>query len=733
MSFLVACFVLPAAASTKATHSEKLTQYVDPFIGTAAHGHTFPGATLPFGMIQLSPDNGTAGWDWCSGYNYNDNQIAGFSHTHLSGTGIGDLADISVMPTNKPILAENFKEKDSFQSFYRSTFNHNNEIARPGYYQVMLQDDHINAELTTTLRVGFHRYTFSNPKNKAIIFDLGFHINWDIPTETCIQIKSKTLIVGYRFSKGWAPNQKVYFAALFSKPFSKYQPFFAETNGDESKGTYTKGVFSFDEHTGKQIMVKVAISSASIDGALKELSTDSNGWNFDQVVAKADDTWNSQLSKFAVETPDKDQKTIFYTALYHSLIAPNTYSDINGEYKGYKNTVKKTDGYTKYTVLSLWDTFRALNPLLTISNPQMVNDLIKSMLDQYNETGLLPVWELEGNETNCMIGYHSIPIITDAIIKGIGDFDREKAYKAMLASATSDKNGINYFREIGYIPADKVTESASRCLEYCYDDWCIAQAAKFLGKKDDYKTYLALSQNYKNQFDPSVGFMRGRNYDGSWVSPFNPKYSKHETGVFTEGNAWQWTWFVPHDILGLANLMGGKEQMINKLDQLFTESSEILGEDSSPDISGLIGQYAQGNEPVHHVAYMYNLLGAPWKTQERIDNIMKTLYTSKPDGLCGNDDCGQMSAWYVFNAMGLYPANSVTGNYELGSPRFTKTEILASTGKIFKIIAPEASKENIYIQAVTLNGKPLKRTYITHKEILAGGTLNITMGPSPLK
>ncbi|MDP4207094.1 MAG: glycoside hydrolase family 92 protein, partial [Bacteroidota bacterium] len=490
---------------------------------------------------------------------------------------------------------------------------------------------------------------------------------------------------------------------------------------------------SFDEKSGNQIIVKVATSSASIDGALKTLNADVNGFDFNKVSAKADAAWNHELSKFSVETPDKDQKTIFYTALYHSFIAPSTYSDIQGEYKGYNNTTKKAVGYTKYTILSLWDTFRALNPLLTISNPTMVNDLVKSMLDQYEETGLLPVWELTGNETNCMIGYHAIPVITDAILKGIGDFDRETAYKAMIASSMSDQRGLKYYREIGYIPADKETESASKVLEYCYDDYCIAQVAKFLGKENDYQTYMKRSQNYRNQFDTSVGFMRGRNSDGSWVTPFDPAYSKHETGVFTEGNAWQWTWFVPHDILGLANLMGGKEKMISKLDQLFLESSVIKGENSSPDISGLIGQYAHGNEPFHHVIYMFNALGAPWKTQEKADMVMKTLYTSKPDGLCGNDDCGQMSAWYAFNAMGLYPANAVSGRYELGSPRFTKTEIKLANGKVFRIMAPGVSKTNIYIQSAMLNGKPLSRTFITHKELLAGGELKLVMGAKPVK
>ncbi len=718
---------------TPKTEPENLTQFVNPFIGTAYHGHTYPGAAVPFGMIQLSPDNGTAGWDWCSGYHYSDSLIAGFSHTHLSGTGIGDLADISVMPTNKAIDGENFKEEQSFTDFYRSRFSHNNEKATPGYYEVLLDDDNIKAELTVTQRVGFHRYTFNNPNNKSIIFDLGFHINWDHPQETYFKVVKDDLVVGYRFSKGWAEHQKVFFAARFSQPFSKFEAFLGERTADEVKGQYTKGVFSFDDAVTAPVMLKVAISSAGIDGALKNLEADNNKWNFDKVVKLADQTWEKELGKIEVTTPDKNLKTIFYTALYHSFLAPYTFSDVDGAFKGYNHQPRKAEGYTKYTVLSLWDTFRALKPLYTIVNPQLTNNIVKSMLDQYDQTGLLPVWELTGNETNCMIGYNAIPVVADAILKGIGDFDREKAFDAMKASSVTDIAGVDDYMQYGYIPSDKENESASKTLEYAYDDWCIAQVARFLGKEEEYQTYMKRSQSYRQLFDKEIKFIRGRLSDGEWATPFDPKFSRHRNDYFTEGNSWQWTWFVPHDVEGLIELMGGKEAFVIKLDQLFNEDSEIKGEHASSDISGLIGQYAHGNEPSHHIAYLYNIAGKPWKTQEYVNQILTTLYTTATDGLCGNEDCGQMSAWYAFSALGFYPMNATDGKYQFGSPKFEKAEIQLSNGKIFTVTAENVSAENFYIRKVMLNGQPLDRTYITHQEIMNGGHLKFVMRNQPVK
>ncbi|MCL3780651.1 glycoside hydrolase family 92 protein [Prolixibacteraceae bacterium JC049] len=708
---------------------QSLTQYVDPFIGTAYHGHTFPGAALPSGMIQLSPDNGTSGWDWCSGYHYSDSLIAGFSHLHLSGTGIGDLADISVMPTNKEIAEKHFEEGKSFSNFYRSKFNHDNEEATPGYYQVLLDDDNINVELSVTDRVGFHRYTFNNSKNKSIIFDLGFHINWDKPSETYIKKVADDMVVGYRFSKGWAPLQKVFFVAKFSQPFSQFQTFFAK----EGKGQFTKGVLTFDDKAKNEILMKVAISSASIEGAMKNLKADKNQWNFEQVVELADATWEKELSRITVETDNEDNKTVFYTSLYHSLLAPYLFSDVDGGYKGYDNNTHFTKGYKKYTVLSLWDTFRALKPLFTIIKPELTNNIVKSMLDQYQETGLLPVWELVGNENNCMIGYHAVPVVADAILKGIGDFDVNLAYKAMIASSMSDVDGLDLYRKYKYIPSDKVNESASKTLAYSYDDWCIAQVAKKLGKTADYEKYMERSKYYKNLFDKEIGFVRGKKADGKWATPFDPKFSKHRKDYFTEGNSWQWTWFAPHDIDGLTELMGGKEPFLKKLDQLFNESSEIKGDHASSDITGLIGQYAHGNEPSHHTSYMFNLAGAPWLTQKYVNEILTTMYTPEPDGLCGNEDCGQMSAWYVFSSMGFYPANAASGVYQIGSPMFDKATINLPNGKTFTVEAPNVSDKNIYVQSATLNGKPLNGTSITHKQLSEGGKLVLTMGSQPKK
>ncbi|TKG88911.1 glycoside hydrolase family 92 protein [Puteibacter caeruleilacunae] len=731
----IVCTMISCVSKEKQTVSTEtnLTQFVDPFIGTAFHGHTYPGATVPFGMIQLSPDNGTSGWDWCSGYHYSDTIIAGFSHLHLSGTGIGDLADISVMPTNKEIAAKHFEAGKSYQDFYRSGFSHDNEKAKPGYYQVLLNDDQINVELSTTKRVGFHRYTYSNAKNKSLILDLGFQINWDKPDDTYIKVVSNDMIIGHRYSKGWANYQKVHFAIKFSQPFTKMETFLAEGNDKEARGKEVKGVFKFDDKASNELLVKVAVSSASTDGAIKNLESDKNDWNFDQVVAKADEIWNNELKKIEIKGNNKDNKVVFYTALYHSFLAPYIFSDVDGGYKGYENTTKYTNGYTKYTVLSLWDTFRALKPLFTITQPDLTNDIIKSMLDQYQETGLLPVWELQGNETNCMIGYNAIPVIADAMLKGIGDFDKELAFEAMKASSMSNLAGLDHYRKFGYIPSDLENESTSKTLEYAYDDWCIAQIAKHLGKDDDYKTYLKRSKSYAQLFDKNIRFMRGKLSNGKWAEPFDPSFSQHRKDYFTEGNSWQWTWFVPHDVDGLKELMGGKEHFISKLDSLFKVSSELKGENVSADITGLIGQYAHGNEPSHHTVYLYNQVGQPWKTQEKVHEILTTLYTKEKDGLCGNEDCGQMSAWYVFSSMGIYPANPANGEYQFGSPLFEEAKLNLPSGKVFTIKATNLTDGNIYIQSATLNGKKLNRTYITHKELTSGGELIFEMGNSPKK
>jgi predicted alpha-1,2-mannosidase len=706
---------------------KNLTQYVNLFMGTGGHGHVYPGATVPFGMVQLSPDNGRAGWDWCSGYHYSDSLIAGFSHKHLSGTGIGDLCDISFMPT---ILPQNYDESKLIEHQFKTKFAHKDEKAQPGFYTVTLSNK-ITIDLTSALRTGVQQYSFPKDGNVFVKIDLGFAINWDSPVKTFIKVENPTRIVGYRLSKGWAKNQRVYFVSEFSKPImtswigndksiSKTR---SEITADDAKA-----ILKFDS---KQILIRTAISSVSIENAKANLLADKIDWNFEKIKKSASNQWNKELSKIAAKSRDKNLLTTFYTSLYHTMLAPVAFGDSDGSYKGADDKIEKAEGYTKYSIFSLWDTFRAAHPLFTIIQSNRVNDMINSMLSHYRESGLLPVWELDGNETNCMIGYHAIPVIADAILKGSGNFDKEEAFVAMKISAMQDHYGLSYYKELGYIPADKENESVSKTLEYAYDDWCIAQVAKQLGKEDDYTYYLNRSQNYKNLFDPSTEFMRGKLSDGSWRIPFNPKRSDHNVHDYTEGNAWQYSWFVPHDVEGLIKLHGGKDKFSIKLDSLFTMDSKVEGDNASPDISGMIGQYAHGNEPSHHTAYMFNFTGEGWKTQKIVNQIMKTLYDPTTEGLCGNEDCGQMSAWYVLSALGIYPFNPADQKYVFGSPLVDEATISLSNGKNFTITAKSVSAENVFIQSVFLNGKELKRFYITHAEIIKGGNLLFNMGANP--
>lgn len=726
--------IIPVLISCQkqADKGEKLVNYVDPFIGTGGHGHTYPGAALPFGMVQLSPDNGTSGWDWCSGYHISDSIIAGFSHLHLSGTGIGDLADISVIPVNQPIKPDTVNQGRDYMKNYWSGFTHEKESAEPGYYSVFLDDPKVQVELTTTLRTGFHRYIFKEPEIPTVVFDLGFSINWDSPTDTYIHATEDGLITGYRRSKGWAADQIIYFAARFDQPFRIFTPVINGVLVDtsEAKGVSVQGIFEFESGT-KTILLKVGLSSASFNGAIKSLENEIPHWDFDLVKKNAADVWENQLERISIKTQDENLKTIFYTALYHSLLEPALYSDLNGEYTGPDKIVHKTDGSNRYTVFSLWDTFRAAHPLFTLILPEEVPGLINSMLSFYRESGLLPVWELQGNETNTMIGYHSIPVITDAYLKGFNGFDPIEAFTAMKKSATQDFRGLRYYRELGFIPADRENESVSKALEYAFDDWCIAVMAEKLNKEDDYYEFINRSNNYKNYFDPETGFMRGKLENGKWKVPFDPLYSRHRFDEYTEGNAWQYTWFVPHDVHGLIDIMGGKGKFIIKLDSLFSLKKEVTGEHASVDISGLIGQYAHGNEPSHHIAYLYSYAGVPWKTQAMVRRILSEMYHSNPDGLSGNEDCGQMSAWYIMSAMGFYPVNPAGGIYVIGSPLFD--EVTLNTGNQFRIVARNNSIQNIYIRSVNLNGNPLDRSYIYHHEIINGGILEIEMGSEPNK
>lgn len=707
-------------------NSAKLTSFVDPFIGTGGHGHTYPGATVPFGMVQLSPDNGTSGWDWCSGYNYSDTVIAGFSHMHLSGTGIGDLADISVMP-NTGLIPDELSD-------FRSSFKHSNEKAKPGFYAVKL-DNGINVALTATERCGLHQYNFPEGSSPVIRFDLGFKINSDQATETYIKQLNDSTIVGYRYSSGWAKVQRVYFAARTSVPFKSIH--FAVTDGkiknNEAKGRMVKGQLIFEKHN-RQMLMKVALSSVDTEKALIAL-TEIKDWNFERVSAAADVSWEKELNKIKISSNDTKLKRIFYTAVYHTNLAPVLYSDADGTYKNAKGEILKMKHGQRHTVFSLWDTFRALHPLLTITQPERYPDMLNSMLAFYDENGALPVWDLNTFETNTMTGYHAVPVLADAILKGYPGLDVEKAYKGMLNTAGQTIRGTADYVKYGYLPQDKLSRSGTITLEYGYDDWCIAQVAKKLGKMDDYKRFMKRSMSYVNLYDAATGFIRAKNSDGKFVTPFDPYYSDHDgkSSNYVEGNAWQHSFFVPHDIRGLAKLHGGNARLGQKLDSLFSVSSEVKGENASSDITGLIGQYAHGNEPSHHIAYMYNYLGEAWKTQKIVRNIVDSLYTDQPDGYSGNEDCGQMSAWAVWSIAGLYPVNPANGEYVFGSPMVSKTEIAVPGNKKFTILVKNNGPKQPYIQQVSLNGKPYHLTYINHAVLMKGGQLEFTMGARPNK
>ncbi|MGW9685025.1 GH92 family glycosyl hydrolase [Flagellimonas sp. 2504JD1-5] len=717
--------------------SKPLTSYVDPFIGTGGHGHTFPGPTAPFGMVQPSPDNGTGGWDWCSGYHITDSIISGFGQLHLSGTGIGDLADILLMPTNKSVNLSLFgTSKDSLP--YTSNFSHETEVASPGYYKVTLDEPNIEVELTANSYVAFHKYSYQTKGSPSFILDLGYAVNWDKPTESSIRLENETLVTGYRHSTGWAKNQKVFFAIASSQPIATVN-LIADgevlDGSNEVSAIKTGGQFFFKEGASKTIELKIAVSSVSIANAKENLNQHGTPHSFDQTKKNTSKQWENLLSKIEIETPQDSLKTIFYTALYHTQIAPVLFSDTNGEFRLQNDSIAKAGDWQAYSTLSLWDTFRAENPLLNILQTEKVNSIIQSMLIYYEEQGRLPVWTLYANETNTMTGNHGVSMIAEAFLKGIRNYDVDKAYEAVRTTMMDDIRGLKPYKEFGFIPYIELDESVTISLEFAYNDWCVAQMAKVLGKDDDHTYFLNRSGAFKHLFNAETGFMRGRSADKkSWREPFDPKYSNHRFHTdYTEGNAWQHSWFVLHDVPGFIELHGGNEPFTQKLEQLFTESSEISGDNVSADISGLIGQYAHGNEPSHHIAYLFNKAKQPWRTQYWVREILDTQYSTQPDGLSGNEDCGQMSAWYVFSSLGFYPMNPASGQYELGSPLFKKATIALSAEKNFVVLAENTSSINKYIQSVKLNGKSLQRTYITHDEIMAGGTLEFKMGADPNK
>lgn len=726
--FIVSLVVLVLGCSSDQPQPERLTSFVNPFMGTDGPGNTYPGATVPFGMVQLSPDMGLSGWDRIAGYYYPDTIITGFSHMHLTGTGAGDLYDILLTPVNSK-ATKTIKE-NGFRPYSR--FSHEDEHAEPGYYQVMLQDFGINAELTATERAGIHQYTFPKDEQSGFIIDLGYSLNWDGPTDTYLKVEDKQTIVGYRFSSGWAPDQRVFFVARFSKPFELVELYAANnlTESNEVKNKHTKVKVVFATEASEKVMVKFGVSSASIEGARKSVDQEVPHWDFEKARLAASDVWEQELSKIKIKSSNLEWKQTFYTGLYQSMLAPTLLSDPDGMYKGADGQFHKAEGYKKYDTFSLWDTFRAAHPLYTIMHPDRVQDMIHSMMSHYRETGLTPVWSMQGNETNMMIGYHAIPVIVDAYYKGLlSDFDLQEVFEACKSNAMDDAHGIKEYRELGYVPISFEHEnwSVSKTLEYAYDDWCIAQLAKALDKDEDYDKFMKRADFWKNHYDEASTFLRPKYADGRFIENF---VAKDYTDHFCESNAWHYFWFVPHNIQGLINATGGFQPFEAKLDSMFTYHPE--DEDDLPIFStGMIGQYAHGNEPSHHVGYLYNYLGKPWKTQERLREIMETQYKPVPNGHCGNEDCGQMSSWYIFSSIGFYPVNPADGIYVIGTPLWEEVTLSLPNGKTFNVISQNNGAANKYIQSVTLNGKALEKSWISHKDILNGGVLEFVMGTQP--
>lgn len=720
----------------------------------------FVGANVPFGMVQLGPTSIPQDWDWCSGYHESDSTVIGFSHTHLSGTGIGDLFDITVMPVIDSLDADGRStltyargSEDDPSSGLWSYADRSREIAKPGYYSVPLTRYGITAELTASNRVGHHRYTFPASENAAIVFNLKNGGCWDRPMETFIEAADPATgltadsvtyaIRGYRYSRGWASDQKVYFYAEFSKTPECLEIIREDVkiwdNVTVNMPTYAKAEFRTEE--GEQIMLNVALSPVSMEGAYKNMRAEVKGWNFDVVAAESDKLWNEELGKIKVETKDTDALKIFYTALYHTMIAPSVFCDVDGSHRGADGKIHANPGHATHTTFSLWDTYRAAMPLYSIFQSERYTDFINTMLSIYKQQGKLPVWHLHGCETNCMVGNPGIPPVADAIVKGIGGFNHDEAFEAMKASALRPDRGQDARMEYGYIPYDLFGESVAYDLEYALADGALALAAQKLAAEATDSVLAATyaeaathfgqrSKSYKHLFDPKFGFIRGKDSTGNFRKEYSPFASTHRADDYCEGNGWQYTWLVPHDMDGLMECFGSKEAFISKLDSLFIVSSAVEGAEASPDISGLIGQYAHGNEPSHHIPYLYTIAGQPWKTADRVREVLSTMYSSKPDGLCGNEDVGQMSAWYIMSSLGFYQVEPASGRYWFGSPLFDKAEI-AVEGGTFTLVAENNSAENRYIQSVTLNGKPHAKGYIEHSDVATGGKLVIKMGTEP--
>ena len=686
--------------------AQNLTQYVDPYIGTGGHGHVFLGANVPYGLVQVGPTQYKRGWDWCSGYHYSDSVIIGFGQMHLSGTGIGDLGDIALLPTTDAT------QRDVM-------FSHKGEHVRPGYYSVMLKSG-IKVDLTATARVALHRYTYPADAQTAFVrLDLSQGIGWDKMTKSAFKQNSSTELSGYRYSTGWAKDQRVYFVAQFSRPVTV-----ATSQGDSL-------VVLSAPNNDEPLLVKVGISPVSEDNARANIAAELPSWDFRGTVAKANEEWNKELGKIVITTDDAAARRTFYTAMYHSMFAPSVFSDVNGDYRGADGKVYRGD-FKNYTTFSLWDTYRAAHPLMTIIHPEKQRDIAQTMLNIYDQQGKLPVWHLVGNETDCMVGNPGIPVLIDIALKGF-DVDKNKVLEAAKASAMRDERGMGLLKKYGYLPCDldPEYETVAKGLEYALADAGIAKLAKQLGRMEDYNYFYKRSQSYKDHyFDKNTKFMRGKTSDGKFREPFDPFNSVHRQDDYTEGNAWQYVWLVPHDVHGLVKCFGGEKPFVAKLDSLFILEGK-MGADASPDISGLIGQYAHGNEPSHHIIYMYNYVGMPWKAALKLRQVMNTLYNDGIDGLSGNEDVGQMSAWYILSSMGLYQVEPAGGKYIFGSPLFNKAVVNVGGGKTFTIEAKNNSARNIYIQSAKLNGKPYTRSYIDYKDIMRGGKLEFVMAEKP--
>ena len=703
VALLAVCFSVTAAVAA----TQNLTQYVNQYVGTGGHGHTFMGANVPFGLVQLGPTEPTRGWDWCSGYYYDDDELIGFGHMHLSGTGIGCLGDVAFLPV-----------KDFKQTSTR--FKHEAEKVHPGYYSVQLTDPNVLVELTATERCGFHRYTFKNGAKAQLALDLSQCIGWDKLNDCLLTQESATRLTGFRRSNGWAADRRIYFSIDFSQPVTVHR-----------LDSMERVVVSVADNT-KPLLVKVALSPVSIDKAKLNMQAELAGWDFDAAVKSADEAWNRELARIEIQTNDRTKKRIFYTAMYHLMTSCSKFNDVDREYRGADGKVHKAD-FTNYTTLSLWDTYRAAHPLMTVAFPEMQRDFAQTFLNIYKQQGRLPVWHLMGSETDCMVGNPGAIVLADLTMKGFVE-DKELALEALKATQMKDIRSLGLLKKHGYIPwnLDPENETVAKALEYCVADDGVAKVAKLLGKKDDYEYFFNRSRSYKKYYDPETRFLRAVGTDGKFRLPFNPFFAEHRTNDYTEGNAWQYTFLVPHDVKGLIKLFGSDKAFMSKLDSLFFVEG-WAGDNASPDMSGMTGQYAHGNEPSHHVIYMYNYAGRPDKAAPLLRKMLNEMYLDQPDGLSGNEDVGQMSAWYILSSVGLYQVDPVGGRFVIGSPLFDKATVNVGGGKTFTVVAKNNSDKNIYVQSARLNGKTLKNSYVDFNDIRHGGTLELVMGPKPSK